>query len=639
MLLAIRERIMGVVGWIILGLLVITFAFFGLNSYLQTSAVNYAAVVNGEEISPRQHQRSYDLLRRQMEEQLGQAFDPGMLDDDMLRATSLQQLINQTLTLQAADAEGFAASNEQVAARISAIEAFREDGVFSKAKYEQVLGYQGLGPAQFEQNLQRDIIANQFTSGISATAAAPEQSLSQAFMLEGQQRRFKYLLLPLSTFSNNVVASDEEIATYYEEHADAFMTPERVRAHYLELDVATLDPGVEIDEQAIQALYNEQAGKYVVPEERHARHILIQLSADADEEAAAAALEKAAGVVSRLDAGEEFAALAKELSDDPGSAANGGDLGFFGRGIMAPEFENAVYELQPGETSQPVKSPFGYHIIELVEIRPEEATPLDEVRDELAEQLLNAERGDLFYEKSEALSNITFEQPDTLQGAADELGLEIRDAGWVSAHEGTGVAAHGSVREALFSEDVLDNGNNSGAIEIGTDHIVVLRVAERQEAARQPLEAVREQIARQLKNDKARALAEAKGSGLITDLQGGNTTLTAIAETESLELQTTELITRNASEPAAAVVAAAFAVRAPDDTDQPVYDGMMSASGDYIIIALEEVKAGDFSSLPAMAQKQLWSNLNKVHGAAELAAVLSNLRAQASVSIPDQEDR
>ena len=216
---------------------------------------------------------------------------------------------------------------------------------------------------------------------MSATAAAPEKNLSQAFLLEGQQRRFSYLILPLSTFSSNVTVSDDEVAAYYETHSDAFMTPERVRAQYLELDVATLDPGVEVDEQALQALYDEQASKYVTPEERHARHILIRLLPDADDEATTAAIEKADSVVSRLDGGEEFAALAKELSDDPGSAANGGDLGFFGRGIMAPEFENAVFELQPGERSKPVKSPFGFHVIELVEVRPEVATPLAEVRD------------------------------------------------------------------------------------------------------------------------------------------------------------------------------------------------------------------------------------------------------------------
>ena len=638
MLLAIRERIMGVVGWVILGLLVIAFAFFGLNSYLQTDAINYAAVVNGEEISLAQHQRAYERLRRSMEEQLGQAFDPALLNDGLLNANALQQLINQTLLLQAAENAGFSASNEQVAASISSIEAFRENGIFSKEKYERVLGYQGIHPAEFEYSLQQDIIASQFTNGMSATAAAPEQNLSQAFILEGQQRRFEYLILPLSTFSSNVTVSDDEIADYYEANGDAFMTPERVQAQYLELDAAALDSGVEVDEQDLQALYDEQASKYVTPEERHARHILISLLADADDETTTAAREKAESVVARLDDGEDFAVLAGELSDDPGSAANGGDLGFFGRGIMAPEFENAVFELQPGELSKPVKSPFGFHVIELVAIRPEVATPLDDVRDELTAQLLNAERGDLFYEKSETLSNLAFEQPDSLQAAADELELEIMETGWVSASEGTGIAAHDNVREALFSEDVLDNGNNSAAIEIGPDHVVVVRASERQEASRKSLDSVSEEISQIITGEKARAMAEARGSELVAELQNSDATLASVAAAESLELHTTELLTRNASEPAAPVVAAAFAATEPE-SDQPVYYGTISTSGDYIIIALQDVKAGDFSSLPAMAQEQLWNNLNQVQGAAELDAILRDLKAQASIAIPDQADQ
>ena len=263
MLLAIRERIMGFLGWVILGILFVAFAFFGLNSYLQDDVSSFAAVVNGEEISQAQYQQAYDQLRRKMEQQLGESFDPALLDENMLRAGSLQQLINQTLLIQAADSEGFAASNEQIALSINAVDAFKEDGVFSKDKYEQVLGYQGIRPAGFEHSLKQDIMANQFTVGVSATAAAPADNLVQAYVLEGQQRRFKYLLLPLSGFTEHVPVSDEDIQTYYETHADAFMTPERVRAQYLELDAATLDTGVEISEEALQVLYEEQAEKYI----------------------------------------------------------------------------------------------------------------------------------------------------------------------------------------------------------------------------------------------------------------------------------------------------------------------------------------------------------------------------------------
>ena len=241
MLLAIRERIMGFLGWVILGILFIAFAFFGLNSYLQDDTSSYAAIVNGEEISPAQHQRAYNQLRSNLEQRLGQSFDPALLDEELLRSNSLQQLINKALLIQTADSEDFAASNEQVALSINAVDAFKENEVFSKDRYEQVLGYQGIRPADFEHNLKKDIIVNQFTVGISSTAASPEQNLIQAYVLEGQQRRFQYLVLPLSGFTDSVTVSDEDIQKYYEAHADAFMTPEQVRAQYLELDAATLD--------------------------------------------------------------------------------------------------------------------------------------------------------------------------------------------------------------------------------------------------------------------------------------------------------------------------------------------------------------------------------------------------------------
>jgi len=635
MLLAIRERIMGFLGWVILSILFVAFAFFGLNSYLQDDVSSYAAVVNGVEISSAQHQRAYNQLRRKMEEQLGQSFDPALLDEDVLRAGSLKQLINQTLLFQTADAEGFAASNEQVALSINAVDAFKEGGVFSKDKYEQILGYQGIRPAAFENGLKEDIIVNQLTVGISTTAATPESNLIQAYMLEGQQRKFKYLVLPLSGFTEAVSISDDDINAYYEAHADAFMTPERVKAQYLELDAATIDTGMDIDDEALQVLYEEQAEKYVTPEERHARHILVQLAPGADEETNTAALDKAYGVISRLDAGEDFAALAKEISDDPGSAASGGDLGFFGRGLMTPEFEKAAFELQAGEVSKPVKSPFGFHIIEVVEIKPEVATPLAEVREELVAQLLSDERGDLFYEQSEQLSNTAFEQPDTLQGAAEDLDMSIQETGWVSVNNGEGIAQHATVREALFSEDVMDNGNNSAAIEIGPDHVVVVRILERQEAARKPLDTVKEQIRLLMLDENSRALAEAKGKQYLADLQGGETDLDEIATIESLEVQETAYITRNVSEPAVEIIVAAFAADAPE-TDNPVFDGVMSVAGDYIIIGLEEIRAGDFSKLPPASQKQLWNNLNRVQGTAELAAVMQAIRAEASIDIPKQ---
>ena len=638
MLLAIRERIMGVVGWVILGILFVAFAFFGLNSYLQGNAANYAAAVNDQEISLARHQRAYQQLRTRMADMLGQNFDVAQLNEDILKANALQQLINEELLLQAADAAGYAASNQLVAAQINAIDAFKEDGVFSKTLYERVLGYQGIRPQNFEHSLKQEIIANQYRDGIRRTAAATAAGLSQAFVLEGQQRRFNYIVLPLQSFGDPLEITDQDIEDYYASHSDAFMTAERVKVQYLELDVSTLDPGIDVDEQTVQELYNEQAAKYVTPEERHARHILVRLLPDADEAATAAALEKAQGIVARLDAGESFEDLAKELSDDPGSATNGGDLGFFGRGVMAPEFETAVFELQQGERSQAVKTPFGFHIIELVEIKPEVATPLAEVRDQLVDQLLAEARADIFYERSETLSSLTFEQPDSLQGAAAALELDIRESDWISRKGGTGIASNSAIVETAFSEDVLLNGNNSAAIEIAPDHVVVMRMLEHQQAAQQPLEEVRAAVEQLTRDEQARALAEARGKELLASLTAGETTLDAITKADEITLASTELIQRNASEPAREIVNAAFSLQTPGE-GETVYEGHATRSGDYVIIALQQVKDGNFTDLPEAARKQAWRALSQVQGEAEMAVVMTTLKDQAVIQIPDKSDQ
>lgn len=637
MLLAIRERVMGIVGWIVLGILFIAFAFFGLNSYLSSNVVNFAATVNDTEITPSQLQRSYQQLRTRMQDLLGESFDPASINEKALKATALKQLINEELILQAADNDGLATSEQLVAAQIGAIDAFRENGTFSKARYELILRQQGMGPREFEWRLARELMSSQYKSGISQTAAATREELLRAYRLQGQQRRFSYLLLPQTGFSEQVTVSDADLEEYYASHGDNFMIPERVKLQYLDLDAAQLDTGTEVDEAALQALYDEQAEKFVTPEERHARHILIQLPPDADAAAADSALAKAETVVARLDAGEAFEALAQELSDDPGSAANGGDLGFFGRGMMTPEFEAAVFELQPGEPSGPVKSAFGYHIIELLEIRESTATPLADVRDTLVEQLLKEARSEVFYEKYELLSSLTFEQPDTLQGAADELGLQIMETDWINRNGGTGIGEHAGVTEVAFSVDVLDNGNNSPAIEVGTDHAVVIRILEHQQAAQQSFDSVRDTVREQVHADKARTLAEEQGKLLLTSLQSDGTKLDAIASEHELQAQQTELIMRNAPQPAAALVRRAFTLPAPE-AGQQVYDGFITPQGDYALLALEEVQDGDFEALQEGARKQAWKGLNRVHGTSELAAVLSALEEQATIRLPEQSD-
>jgi peptidyl-prolyl cis-trans isomerase D len=637
MLLAIRERVMGVVGWILLGILFIAFAFFGLNSYMQTSAVNYAAVVNDVEITPRQQQRAYQNLRSRMQELMGDAYNPAMLDETALKAAALQQLINEELLVQAADSEGFAASDQQVAMQINAIDAFKQDGVFSKEKYSRVLNLQGMTPAGFEWQLQREIISGQLQSGIQQTAAATPDELQHAYMLQGQQRNISYLTIPVAGFYEQVEVSDADVKQYYDAHTNEFMTPERVRVQYLQLDADSISVDNPVDEQALVALYNERSETYVKPEERHARHILIQLPQDADAAGDAAALQKAEDAIKRIKGGEAFDAVAREVSDDPGSAANGGDLGFFSRGLMTPAFEEVAFSLPAGQLSEPVKSPFGYHVIEVLEIRPETATPLEDVRAELVEVLRDEDRSNIFFEKSEILTSLTFEQPDTLQGAADALGLEVKESDWISRDGGTGIAANENVVEAAFSEDVLLNGNNSTPVEISGEDIVVLRLLEHQDAARQPLDQISDIVKQRLIDEKARLLAASKGAELLGSITEQGATLEDTATALQTSVQQTGMIGRNAAEYPAPVVAKAFTLDAPAD-GKPVYTGFALPEGDYVILALNEVKQGDLASLPEGTRKQAWREFSRIQGAAEMAAVQETLRMQATIVIPPPTD-
>ncbi len=632
MLLAIRERIMGVVGWVILGLLFVTFAFFGLNSYLTSSAANYAARVNDAEIGADQHQRAYEQLVARMRQMLGEAYDPEQLDESLLKSSALTKLINEELILQAADDEGFAASDRLVAAQISAVEEFRKDGVFSKDRYAQILRYQGMSPRQFEWRLQREVMTNQLKSGIILTASSTEDNLRNAYALQGQLRRFNYLVIPATSVEDRLEITDQDIEQYYTDHPDEFMTDERLKLQYLELNAAELDVGTVVTEEQITALYNEQSDNYVTPEQRRARHILIATTGDSAEDIEAARV-KAGQVIERLEQGEAFETVAAEASDDTATASAGGDLGFFGREIMVPEFEQAAFSMAVGERSEPIQSSFGFHVIELLEIEPEVAIPLEEVRDELVARLLDADRNDLFYEQSETLSNLAYEQPDSLQAVADALGLEILESDWVTRTGGNGIAENSGVVEAAFSDDVLQNGYNSPAVEINEDHIVIVRLLEHQEAVLQALEDVREQVHAALRKTETRALLQEKGQRLLTDLRSGTINLASLAESEELEPGTTALLLRNSAVPSRTLVNKAFTLPR-STTDSPVYEGMHLPEGGYALLELQEVQDGKYDELPEAGRKQAWRSLNEVQGTNEMLMVIGELKAQADIQIP-----
>jgi len=637
MLMAIRDRVMGFVGWLLLGLLFIAFAFFGLNSYFTSNAKSFAAEVNGVEITIPEYQRAYQQLRNRMQRMMGEAYNPAMIDEDALKKSALQQLIREQLILQEAGDDGYAVSKQLVAAQINAVSAFNgDDGTFSIEKYRRVLQQQGMSPAEFEWRLSRELMANQVTNGIAQTAGVSRHDLENIYRLQTQQRRFSYLELPLRQSTAEVKVSDSDIEKYYSEHASDFMSPERVKIQYLELKADKLQVSDVPDDQALHALYDEHSDRYVTPEERRARHILVSLPPDAGEDAERKAREKAESLLARLEKGESFEELAKEASDDPVSASKGGDLGFFSRGVMTPEFEKAAFALEKGGRSGIVKSAFGFHIIEVTDIKPQHTRPFDEVRDELVKEYQAQERGDLFSDRAETLANLTFEQPDSLQGAADALGLEVKTSDWLTKEGGPGIGQNETVVNAAFQEDVLEAGNNSEPVELGDNHLVVLRILEHQPAEKQTLESVKDKVTAEVSDAKARELATIRGDSLLKELRTG-TPLADIASAQQLKVRTTGLIGRNATDPASRIVTEAFLLPPAADKGQSS-TGFSLDSGDYVLLVLEEIKDGDFSSLSQDDQLKVRQELDRIIGGAEVSAFTDELKNRAEITIPEQSN-
>lgn len=637
MLLAIRERVMGIVGWVLLGFLGVAFAFFGLNSYLGDSTRTYAASVNDVEIPMAAQQRAYLQLRANLQSQLGQSYDPAMIDEAALKITALQQLIREQLLLQAAEADGFTVSKELLAARISAIDAFRDGNAFSSEKYERLLRSQGLSPAQFERRLSRELVTQQLTNGIAATAEATPGMAEDLYRLQAQQRRFRYVTVPVSAYLGKEATDDAEIEKYYQENSSEFMSPERIRINYVELIADNLEVDTEVDEDALKALYDEQSEKYITGEQRQARHILVSLLPDADTETVAKARSKAQLILERLEKGEAFAEIAGAESDDPGSAANGGDLGFFGKGVMAPEFEEAVFTLGKGERSGIVKTAFGFHIIEVTDIKPEIATPFEDVRDELVREYLADARNDLFFEYSELLANAAFENPDSLDSAASEINAEVRTSEWLTRGGGPGIGEYPEVIAAAFQQEILESGNNSEPIEVADNHQVVIRLLDHEPAEALPLESVREEITRKVNDLKARNLVSREGENLLRELRSG-IPLDEIAKKLDAALMDSGLINRNSGKPDKAIIQKAFLMPEPEN-EKSSLAGLVMENGDYVILSLEEIRDGVMSELPEADRKQVIREVSSLQGRSEVDAAINTLKSNATIIIPDEQDQ
>jgi peptidyl-prolyl cis-trans isomerase D len=630
MLHAIREGIQGWIAWAIVILLIVPFALWGINQYFGSGGPQVVATVNGKDISQREFQQAYYLQRNRMREMLGGQYDPSMFDEQ-IKQRALQGLIDQEILFQNAEDRGFRVASESVVQTIKNIEAFQENGSFSNDMYVRALQAQGETPASFEQRIHRAILTQQLQSGVATSAIVTDDELNRLLKLQHQTRDIDHLRIAVAKHKNDADATDEAIEKYYDEHSDLFMNPEKVSIEYVELKAENLGEDMQPTEEQLQQFYETRKSQYFVPEERRTRHILISVAEDADKETIEKARAKAEEVKQKLDNGESFEKLAKEYSDDPGSAQMGGDIGFFGRDQLDPAYERAMFELEPGQISDPVLSSFGFHIIRLEEIREEKSKPLEQIKDQLIAEWRKSQGEKKFFEEVDKLTTLAYEVPTTLTDAAGAVEQPVQSTDLFSRKGGKGITSNPKVINAAFSNDVLVEGYNSEPIELSENHVVVLRVKEHVEKSPQSLEEAKEEIKKRLVEDKARERVKELGEKVVDRLQAGETPQ-AIAEDLDLEWIKSGELKRSDRKIDSAIVKQAFKLQRPQE-GQAAYGGTVLGNGDYAVVAVNKVVDGDPAQIDESQKLTLKRSLVAERGRQAFENLLSEIKGSANIVV------
>ncbi len=629
---AIRDRATGWIAWVIVILISIPFALWGINEYLSPTSNVAVAVVNGTDVSINEFQRTYQRRRAQLQSLLGGSFDINQLDEGRLREEALDQLINDEVMLQAALDGGMRIGDQQLAHAIQAQAVFLQNGIFSEDLYQQWLRNQGFSPGGFENDLKRSMLAEQIVAGIVTSAIVTERELENAVRLQRQKRVVETLKIPAARFSD-VTVDDADIRSHYESNQADYVSPEQVKLKYIELSRDAIAAGVEVEDDELRAVYERRKADFQTPEQRDASHILLTLDDGADEVTVAAARERLEALKRRIEGGASFEELAAEHSEDPGSARQGGSLGAIGRGVMDPAFEDAVFALALDEVSDPVRSAFGLHLIKVDAINASKLPTFEEVHDEMRAKFQNEKAEQKFVERVETMVTLAFEDPESLESVADALGLTPSVSDWVSplAASNSGIGRNPGVIAAAFNPDVLRDGFNSEPIELDPSRVIVLRVAEHRPSRQRSLDEVKEPIRRTLAAREARRLAADSGRTLLERLQRGEDKQDVAAQAE-LEWSGESELGRDSRNAEAGVVSTAFRMMRPA-SGQMVFDGIAVAGGDFVIVGLARVIDGVIASEDKEQQDAAMRNLEVEAGRAAYDAVVQALRDSAEVVI------
>ncbi len=608
---------------LLLGLVALPFAFFGVESYQAAANLGVGvASVGDQKITEQEFAENLRQQQERLRRMLGGNFSQAMLDSPEMRSEMLEGMISQRLLTQYAVSSKLSVSDEQLRDVVASIPAFQVDGKFSKTQYESALRAEGYSPTVFENSIRRDLMMQQLSAALSESGTASKSVAQYIAEYRLQQREVAEYALNMKQFMAQIKPTAEAVQAYYGANSAQFQLPEQVRIEYVVLNGDALLAAEPVQADEIKKIYQDNLAKYGEAEQRQASHILIAYKQGASDGDKAKAREKANLLAEQVKKTPAiFTELAKKNSDDPGSASKGGDLGYFSRGMMVKAFEETAFGMKSGEIAGPIESDFGLHIIRLTGIKPGKVKSFDQVRPEIEAELKKQKSGRRFSEAAEAFSNMVYEQSDSLKPAAERFKLTIQQSGWATRASAPVVVLNNpKLLAALFSDDVIKNHRNTEAVEIAPGTLVSARALEHKAASQRPLDEVRAEVLKRLVDKEATMLARKQGAEKLAELNKGDAT--------GISFGGAKMVSRDST--AGLRPEAAGRVFRADVTKLPAYVGVDLPDG-YAIYRISKVVAG--KAVDEAMQKNMQSELARLNGTQEFKAFLASLRAGAKIQI------
>jgi peptidyl-prolyl cis-trans isomerase D len=629
MLQAMRNKMHGWPSIILLGICVLAMSLFGMQSYFTSHNDSFVAKVGKHEISQRDFQDRINQLRQKASSEQGDKFDGSVFEKPEVKMQVLQSMIDEQLLLKINDDWGLRVADQSVRDTIAAIPVFQLNGQFDPTTYRTWLAGERKTPDMLEGEIRASLAAQLLPDAINDSTIVTDAQADSFLSLLTQRRDLAYFAIPPPKLADGAV-TDADISAYYKAHQADFMSPEQVSVQYVEVDGSKLAPDAAPSEEALKKRYEEEKQRFVQPEQRLVSHILINVPANATPAQQKSALAKADKIAAEATPAD-FAKLAEKDSEDLGSRRQGGDLGWLEKGVTNAAFDAAMFTLQKGQISKPVLSPDGYHVIWLRDVRSGDSKPFADVRSVLVKELSASGSDRKYNEVAGKLSDNTYQNPSSLEPAATALGMPIQSTALFARNGGAGILGNPKFVAAAFSDDVLVQGNNSGLVELGNDHSVVLRVNKHVPAAVRPLAEVRGDVQKKLLDLRVATAEKKLADEALVRLRKGET-MQAVATSLGASVKTLPAAERGHSDAPLPLLKQAFLLPHPA-ADKSEFAAVDMHDGTYALVAVSKVQGGDLSKVSPEQRASLVQQIAQAYGLEAKDELLQVLKADTKITI------